>query len=124
MSIIMHQYFNSSSPGSSGIISLYNLTPRISSPLILKVVARDQATREKAVIGRRIYVHPDETFCSVILINRGVTISGDNATVEFRGVGKAAEYLCVLDHMQFFRPCKCDSTVLVHMSTVTSSCYV
>ena len=69
----------------------------------LKVVATNRQpdrSKDKAVIKIRFEITDDTERCTLHLINGGVVVSGDSATVEFTGRGPAAGYLCHLDKTQ------------------------
>lgn len=72
---------------------------------ILRVIAKDRVRSERNVIRRRIIVGVDISFCTVILINRGVLVQGNNVTLEFGGTGIATAFLCNLDRQELFN-CK------------------
>ena len=52
-----------------------------------------------ATVKRVFVVTSDPTYCSLVLVNRGVTVSedGSSAVVEFQQYGPATEVLCSLD---------------------------
>ena len=55
------------------------------------------ATRgsENKKVQWRIYIPPDETYCSVNFINEGLVVSGSSIKVEFTAVGdEDVEYKC------------------------------
>ena len=51
---------------------------------------------------RRFEISDDPTYCTTHLINDGVTVDGDNVTVEFAGIGSAASHVCKLDSRDSF----------------------
>ena len=65
---------------------------------VLKIHAHNRKA-DVGVVKRGFVVTSDPTYCSLVLINRGVTISesGREVTVEVKGHGTAAGYSCVLD---------------------------
>lgn len=56
--------------------------------------------------------------CTVHLINDGVTVVGDTATVEFTGSGPATFFQCSLDR-QDFSPCELDCTSYMDITVKT-----
>ena len=52
-----------------------------------------------ATVKRVFVVTSDPTYCSLVLVNRGVTVGedGSSAVVEFQPYGPATEVLCSLD---------------------------
>ena len=52
-----------------------------------------------ATVKRVFVVTSDPSYCSLVLVNRGVTVSedGSSAVVEFQLYGPATELLCSLD---------------------------
>ena len=81
--------------GSSGQVSFPILRP---GPHVLKVQAYNRKT-DVAFVKRGFVVNFDPNFCSLVLVNRGVTISGDGtrAVVQVRLYGPAIHLSCVLD---------------------------
>lgn len=78
-----------------------------SGDYIIRIVARDPAnSQEKSILRNRVRVPVDNTFCSVGLLNRGLTVSGDSTTIEFYSTGVATGFQCVLDHKETFEDCK------------------
>lgn len=67
--------------GTSGRITFSGLAPRRYE---LRVSAVNNRTDE-AKRRRRFEISDDPTYCTTHLINDGVTINGDNVTVEFAG---------------------------------------
>ena len=65
----------------------------------LRVVATNRRP-DKEFIKSRFEITDDAERCTLHLINGGVSVSGDNATVEFWGRGPASSYLCHLDKME------------------------
>jgi hypothetical protein len=65
---------------------------------VLKIHAHNRKA-DLGVVKRGFVVTSDPTYCSLVLINRGVTISesGREVTVEVKGHGTATGYSCVLD---------------------------
>ena len=77
---------------------------------ILRVVATNRRP-DKEFIKRRFEITNDTEYCTLHLINGGVTItSNDTATVEFTGRGPATGYHCHLDKMEPFE-CKSSPTL-------------
>ncbi|CAI8033862.1 hypothetical protein GBAR_LOCUS19099, partial [Geodia barretti] len=91
---------------SSGHVEFSGLSPALYT---LRVVARNDRN-DKAFIKTRFEITDDTERCTLHLINGGVSVSGDSATVEFTGRGPAHGYLCYLDKME---PYQCSSPVVV-----------
>ena len=87
--------------GSSGHVVFDSLNSTLYS---LRVVATNRHP-DKVFIKRKINVTSDPDYCTLHLINGGVTVSGDTARVEFAGSGPATGYLCRLDKMDPYQ-CK------------------
>ena len=88
--------------GSSGRFERTDIPP---GDYTLRVVAKDPSTGERKVIRRSFRVSGDNTYCTVVLINRGVTVDGNSATVEFRGSGIVSQYACSVDRQEYM-PCE------------------
>lgn len=69
----------------------------------LKVTATSE--EETKQIDMRLDVPASREECTVNLINRGIEISGSNATVSFAGVGPVTSYSCRFAGGSFYR-CK------------------
>ena len=59
----------------------------------LKVLATNRKP-DKELIRRKFEVTADPNRCTLHLINNGVTVTADTATVEFAGRGPVEEYWC------------------------------
>ena len=59
------------------------------------------ANNKEARVYRRVYVPTNSNTCSVNLINSGVVVNGNSATVEFQAVGAATGFKCRLDNGYF-----------------------
>lgn len=72
-------------------------------PHVLKIYAYNRKTDVK-IVKRGFMVNSDPNYCSLVLINRGVTISedGTSAVVQVRVFGPATQLSCVLDGEQPF----------------------
>ena len=74
---------------------------------ILRIVARDISNpQERTVLRKKISVPVDDNFCIVGLWNRGLTVSGDSATIDFYSIGVATRFECVLDRSDIIEDCK------------------
>ena len=82
-----------SRPGSSGSVSFTDLAP---GRYVLRVAATN-SKEDRAIERRRFEISSDPSFCTTHLINRGVTVTGDTATVDFTGTGPAETFRCRLD---------------------------
>jgi hypothetical protein len=91
---------------SGGYVEFSGLSPAVYT---LRVVATNRRP-DKEFIRSRFEITEDTERCTLHLINGGVSVSGDSATVEFTGRGPAHGYLCYLDKME---PYQCSSPVVV-----------
>ena len=101
-------FSHSHSTGSSGQISFPNLKPGL---YVLKVQAFNRKT-DVTTAKRGFEINSDPNYCSLVLVNRGVTVSGDgsSAEVEVQLYGPATQLSCVLDEGMAFT-CKQKSRV-------------
>ena len=101
-------FSHSLSTGSSGRISFPNLKPGL---YVLKVQAFNRKT-DVTTVKRGFEINSDPNYCSLVLVNRGVTVSGDSssAEVEVQLYGPATQLSCVLDKGMAFT-CKQKSRV-------------
>ena len=78
---------------------------------VLKIQAYNRKT-DVTTVKRGFVVSSDPNYCSLVLVNRGVTISedGTSAVVQVRVFGPATQLSCVLDGAQLFI-CKCTSVM-------------
>ena len=83
--------------GSSGHVVFSSLMPGVYT---LRVVATNRRP-DKEFIKRRFEVTNDTERCTLHLINDGVTVAGDSATVEFSGRGPVRGFRCQLDKMEY-----------------------
>jgi hypothetical protein len=85
---------------SSGRISFPNLKPGL---YVLKVQAFNRKT-DVTTVKRGFEINSDPNYCSLVLVNRGVTVSGDgsSANVEVQLYGPATQLSCVLDEGMAF----------------------
>ena len=88
----------SASTGSGGHVVFESLN---STRYTLRVVATNRHP-DTEFTKRRFEITSDPQRCTLYLINRGITVSGDSATVEFSGRGPANGYHCVLDKIESF----------------------
>ena len=79
--------------GSSGSVSFTDLAP---GRYVLRVAAAN-SKEDRVIERRRFEISSDPSFCTTHLINTGVTVRGDTATVEFTGTGPAETFRCRLD---------------------------
>lgn len=103
--------------GTSGRITFSGLAPRRYE---LRVSAVNNRTDE-AKRRRRFEISDDPTYCTTHLINDGVTINGDNVTVEFAGIGSAASHLCKLDRND---PFICKSLIILLYTVSKGNIYL
>ena len=89
------------SVGSNGHAQFFDLEAGV---YVLRVVATNQVP-DRELTRRTFEISNDPKHCSTHLINNGVTVVGNNATVEFAGSGPAKGYKCKLDKNDFY-PCK------------------
>ena len=78
----------------------------------MRAIARSGS--ERALAAVTFVIPEDDETCTVHLINRGVTVRGDTATIEFGGfmIGRVTGYSCQLDS-QPSMPCENDNDRLV-----------
>ena len=79
--------------GSSGSVSFTDLAP---GRYVLRVAATN-SKEDRAIERRRFEISSDPSFCTTHLINGGVTVRGDTATVEFAEMGPVEMFRCRLD---------------------------
>ena len=81
--------------GPSGHITFPKLRPGL---YVLKIHAYNSRT-DVATVKRGFVVNSDPTYCSLVLVNRGVILSedGTSAVVEVKVYGPATQLSCVLD---------------------------
>ena len=80
----------------------------------LRVVATNRHPDKEFIKGTfRLTSDPDQ--CTVHLINCGVTVFGDMASVEFAGRGPATGYQCTFDMMEPYQCKYTESLALVHI---------
>ena len=87
--------------GSSGQVNYSSLRP---GDYVLRVTASN-GRDDRRVRRRALYIASDPSECSVHLINGGVVVTGNNASVEFAGSGSFSSFSCRLDGGDFL-PCK------------------
>ena len=91
--------------GSGGYVNYTGLEAGI---YILRVVATNRRP-DTEFIKRRFEITNDPKRCTVHLINSGVTVTGNNATVEFTGRGPVEGYYCLVDGDEYY---ECEYTAL------------
>ncbi len=91
--------------GSSGVFEISGIGH---GDYTLRVIARDPARPQdgRTVIRNRLWVHGDDVYCIAGLQNRGLTINGNNATVEFYSTGAPSSFACVLDRSEIIENCE------------------
>ena len=90
--------------GSSGQFESEGVPP---GDYVLRIVARDPSNpQDKIVLRNTVSIPKDDEFCVVGLWNRGLTVSGNSATIEFYNVGVATHFQCVLDRTNINEDCK------------------
>ena len=92
----------SSSAGANGNITFTGLEV---GSFLLRVIAIDIVSGDKAVIRSRVWISGDNQFCTVYPINRRVTVFGNSATVEFSNTGTPTSFSCSLDR-QLYSTCE------------------
>ena len=53
-----------------------------------------------------VSIPKDDKFCVIGLWNRGLTVVGNSATIEFYNIGVATRFGCVLDRTDTIEDCK------------------
>ena len=84
--------------GSSGRVVYTGLVPKRYNMRVVAVNTRE----DRAIVSRRFQVHSDPDYCTMHLVNEGVTVTGNNVTVEFAVVGPAEGVTCQLDSQPLF----------------------
>ena len=97
----------SNHPGSSGRVEFSGLKEGVYT---LKVLATNRKP-DKEIIRTRFEVTADPNRCTLHLINNGVTVTADTATVEFSGRGPVEEYWCRVNKKEYF---VCTCTTKLH----------
>ena len=98
--------------GSSGSVSFTDLAP---GRYVLRVAAAN-SKEDRVIERRRFEISSDPSFCTTHLINRGVTVTGDTATVDFTGTGPAETFRCRLDTEPAFA-CKFSNLHYMHLQS-------
>ena len=65
-------------------------------------MAATNSREDRIVVRRRFEISADSSFCTVHLINDGITVGENRTTVEFTGTGIAESFLCQLDREAAF----------------------
>ena len=76
-------------------------------------MAATNSREDRAIERRSFEITSDPSFCTTHLINGGVTVRGDTATVEFAGTGPAETFRCKLDTEPAFA---CKLKLTLHVS--------
>ena len=102
---------NSLPTGPSGHITFPNLRPGL---CVLKIRAYNRTN--VATVKRGFVVNSDPNYCSLVLVNRGVTLSKDStsALVEVNVYGPATQLSCVLNGGMAYT-CKNSSVLFLQM---------
>ena len=97
--------------GSSGHILFPNLKP---GRYVLKVQAFNRKT-DVHTVKRGFEINSDPNYCSLVLVNRGVTVSedGSSAKIDVQLYGPATQLSCVLNGGDTFA-CKLYHNVTHH----------
>ena len=81
-------------------------------------VAAVNTREDRAIVSRQFQVHSDPDYCTMHLINEGVTVTGNNVTIEFAVVGPAEGVTCQLDNQPQFS-CEQHHSLLYHLFNVS-----
>ena len=100
--------------GSSGSVSFTDLAP---GRYVLRVAATN-SKEDRVIERRRFEISSDPSFCTTHLINGGVTVWGNTATVEFAGTGPAEMFNCRLDTKPAFA-CTYQMHISLHVPYLT-----
>lgn len=82
----------------------------------LRVVAKDpdiddrDNPHRRALARNRLWVHGDDVFCVVHVMNDGVTVDGNSMTIDFYSTGNPTGFLCSFDRAPFVE-CKLDKCI-------------
>ena len=105
--------------GSNGSITFNNISP---GEYVVRVKAQNNK-HDEDVLRRKVVVIGGSTLCGTHLINKGITQTGRNVTVEFTGTGPRAGFTCRLDREKSFS-CKCNATYETATVYLNNSSYV
>ena len=73
---------------------------------MVRVVARN-SKHDEIALRRKVVVTGGSSLCGSHLINRGITQTGRNVTIEFTGRGPRTGFTCRLDRKKSYS-CKCN----------------
>ena len=76
---------------------------------MVRVVARN-SKHDEIALRRKVVVTGGSNLCGSHLINRGITQTGRNVTIEFTGTGPRTGFTCRLDRKKSYS-CKCNDKV-------------
>ena len=99
---ILHADFATNTPGTDIFLTFTGLEV---GSFLLRVIAIDIVSGDKAVIRSRVWISGDNQFCTVYPINRRMTVFGNSATVEFSNTGTPTSFSCSLDR-QLYSTCE------------------
>ena len=108
---------NTMHAGFSGNVSFSGLRPGL---YVLKIHAYNRRD-DARTIKRGFVVTSDPDYCSLVLVNEGVSVSesGREAVVEVKGHGPAEGFSCVLDSGEQF---SCESGACPYMVCESGAC--
>ena len=92
----------SCSAGSSGSVTFTGLPV---GDYVIRVIAGDTVSSDRAVIRSGLWILGNNDFCTVTAINHRVTVFGNFAVLEFGNTGSPTGFHCRLDRQQYF-PCE------------------
>ena len=95
--VVSHLTLLSTYLGSNGVFTASGVSP---GRHVIRVIARSMSGRAARKILRSIvYVPEDSESCHLHLINRGLNVKGNNATLEFVSTGSPDGFECILDRV-------------------------
>ena len=105
--------------GSNGHVTFKNISP---GEYVVRVKAQNNKY-DGGVLRRKVVVTGGSTLCGTHLINKGITQTGRNVTVEFTGTGPRAGFTCRLDKKKPFS-CKCNAIYKTDIVYLNNCSYI
>ena len=106
--VVSHLIFLFTCLGSNGVFTASGVSP---GRHVIRVIARSISRRAiRKILKSIVYVPEDSESCRPHLINRGLNVIGNNATLEFASTGSPLGFECILDR-GYGEACKSQTTV-------------
>ena len=107
--VVIHLILLSTCSGSNGVFTASDVSP---GRHVIRVVARSISGRTiRKILRSIVYVPEDSESCRPHLINRGLNVIGNNATLEFSSTGSPnVTFECILDRVST-EDCEFQTTV-------------